>query len=94
MSASPRSIASPALFPLLFEQQVSRAPDAVAAVFEQESLTYAELNARANRLARALVAQGIGPEQAVAVALPRSLDMLVALLAVLKSGAAYLPLDL
>ncbi|MFC5743180.1 non-ribosomal peptide synthetase, partial [Dyella tabacisoli] len=81
-------------FPLLFEQQVSRAPDAIAAVFEQERLTYAELNARANRLAHALVAQGIGPEQAVAVALPRSLDMLVALLAVLKSGAAYLPLDL
>ncbi|MFC5743023.1 non-ribosomal peptide synthetase [Dyella tabacisoli] len=81
-------------FPVLFEQQVSRAPDAVAAMFEQECLTYAELNARANRLARALVAQGIGPEQAVAVALPRSLDMLVALLAVLKSGAAYLPLDL
>ncbi|MFC5743182.1 non-ribosomal peptide synthetase, partial [Dyella tabacisoli] len=87
--------ALPALsFPVLFEQQVSRAPDAIAAVFEQERLTYAELNARANRLARALVAQGIGPEQAVAVALPRSLDMLVALLAVLKSGAAYLPLDL
>ncbi|GAA3079336.1 hypothetical protein GCM10020000_76250 [Streptomyces olivoverticillatus] len=60
---------------------------------EDESLTYAELNARANRLAHLLIARGAGPEKTVALALPRSADLVVALLAVVKSGAAYLPLD-
>lgn len=55
--------------------------------------TYREINARANRLARLLTARGAGPEQFVALALPRSVDMVVALLATLKAGAAYLPLD-
>jgi amino acid adenylation domain-containing protein len=82
-----------ATLPELFEQQVRKTPDAVALVFEDTTLTYAELNARANRLAHHLIADGIGPEQIVAIALPRSLDMVVALLGVLKSGAAYLPLD-
>ncbi|WP_194900166.1 AMP-binding protein, partial [Catenulispora pinisilvae] len=77
----------------LFEEQVRRSPEAVAVVFEGEQVSYAELNVRANRLARLLVARGAGPESLVAVALPRSVELVVALLAVLKSGAAYLPVD-
>ena len=79
--------------PELIEAQAARTPDADAVVFEGEVLSYAELNRQANRLARYLVSLGAGPERLVAVALPRSLDMIVAVLAVLKSGAAYLPLD-
>ncbi|WP_159074432.1 non-ribosomal peptide synthetase, partial [Streptomyces dioscori] len=82
-----------ATLPLLFEQQVVRTPDAVAVVFGDESVSYAGLNARANRLARHLIQLGAGPERVVALALPRSVDMIVAVLAVLKSGAAYLPVD-
>ncbi|WDD90604.1 amino acid adenylation domain-containing protein (plasmid) [Burkholderia sp. FERM BP-3421] len=82
-----------ATLPHLFEQQVARTPDAVAIVCGDASMTYAQLNAAANRLAHQLIDAGLGPEQRVAVALPRSLDLVVALLAVLKSGAAYLPLD-
>ncbi|MFF5456121.1 non-ribosomal peptide synthase/polyketide synthase [Streptomyces sp. NPDC012950] len=74
--------------------QVARTPDAVALVFGERSLTYAELDARVNRAARLLLARGAGPERTVALALPRSLDMVVALFAVLRTGAAYLPLDL
>ncbi|MFJ9770755.1 amino acid adenylation domain-containing protein [Kitasatospora sp. NPDC101157] len=77
----------------LFEAQVERSPEAVAVVFEDEELSYRELNARANRLARHLVAHGAGPERLVALALPRSVEQLTALLAVAKSGAAYLPID-
>ncbi|WP_194927931.1 AMP-binding protein, partial [Catenulispora pinisilvae] len=77
----------------LFEEQVRRSPEAVAVAFEGEQVSYAELNVRANRLARALVARGAGPESLVAVALPRSVELVVALLAILKSGAAYLPVD-
>jgi non-ribosomal peptide synthetase component F len=68
-------------------------PDAIALVFENTSLTYAELNERANRLAHHLIAQGAGPERFVALALPRSIDLVVGLLAILKAGAAYVPLD-
>ncbi|MBY8883142.1 non-ribosomal peptide synthetase, partial [Actinacidiphila acidipaludis] len=78
----------------LFEAQVARTPDAVALVHAGESLTYAETNARANRLAHHLIGLGVRPEQLVALALPRTADLLVAVLAVLKSGAGYLPLDL
>jgi len=80
-------------FPELFEQQVARTPDATALVFQGAALTFAELNARANRLARALVARGAGPERFVAVRLPRSAEFVVALLAVLKAGAVHLPID-
>ncbi|MFF8827904.1 amino acid adenylation domain-containing protein [Streptomyces sp. NPDC015131] len=74
--------------------QVARTPHAVALVFGDQVLTYAELDARVNRLARLLLARGAGPEKVVALALPRSLDMVAALFAVLRTGAAYLPLDL
>src|SRR5579864_5148228 len=77
----------------MFEQQVGKMRDAVALSFQGAVLTYGELNAQANQLARKLIAGGISPEQIVAIALPRSAAMVVAILAVLKSGAAYLPLD-
>ncbi|MFJ3339536.1 amino acid adenylation domain-containing protein, partial [Streptomyces sp. NPDC086766] len=76
-----------------FAAQAARTPDAVAVSHGDDRLTYAELDARANRLARLLARHGAGPERFVALALPRSLDLVVAVLAVLKSGAAYLPLD-
>ncbi|GAA2597835.1 non-ribosomal peptide synthetase DhbF [Dactylosporangium fulvum] len=77
----------------LFEAQAAAVPDKTAVVFEGVRLTYAELNDRANRLARYLVAQGVGPEQVVALAVPRSLEMVVGMLAIFKAGAAYLPVD-
>ena len=80
--------------PELFEAQVTRSPEATALLFEDRALIYAALNARANQLAHHLIARGIGPESLVAVALPRSLEMVPALLGILKAGAAYLPLDL
>jgi amino acid adenylation domain-containing protein len=76
-----------------FAQQAARTPDAPAVVFRDEVLTYAELDARANRLARHLRARGAGPEVRVGICLERSPQTVVALLAVLKAGAAYLPLD-
>ena len=66
--------------PALFEAQVKHSPEATALVFEKSTLTYAQLNARANRLAHLLIGQGIGPENLVAVALPRSGEMVVGLL--------------
>ncbi len=77
----------------LFEAQVRRAPDAVALECAGRQLTYRELNGRANRLARYLRKRGIGPEKLVGVRLERSPEMVIALLAILKSGGAYLPLD-
>ncbi|MGB8839988.1 MAG: amino acid adenylation domain-containing protein, partial [Aliidongia sp.] len=79
--------------PTLFEAQVARTPDATALVFEESSLTYAELNTQANRLAHHLIGMEIGPEDIVALCLPRSFELVVSLLAILKAGAAYLPLD-
>ncbi|MEV4434130.1 amino acid adenylation domain-containing protein [Streptomyces sp. NPDC049555] len=79
--------------PALFEAQAARTPGAPALAEGAHTWTYAELNARANRLAHALIAAGAGPEERVAVLLPRSADLVVALLAVLKSGAAYVPVD-
>ena len=90
---SARPIAATTL-PELFEQQVCIAPDGVAVAHGDFQLTYAELNIRANRLAHHLIDRGIGPEQIVAIALPRSIELIVSILAVTKSGAAYLPLDL
>ncbi|MCP3463546.1 non-ribosomal peptide synthetase [Bradyrhizobium sp. CCGUVB23] len=77
----------------LFEAQVAKTPDAVAVVYEDEQLSYGELNARANRLAHHLIALGVKPDQPVAICLARSVAMVVGLLAILKAGGAYLPLD-
>ena len=77
----------------LFEAQVASQPDAVALVVDQQHLSYRELNERANRLARHLRTLGIGPDTRVAICVERSVEMMVALLAVLKAGAAYVPLD-
>lgn len=77
----------------LIEAQSERTPDAVALVFGAESLTYRQLNRAANRLARQLIEQGIGPDVLVGVAALRSVEMVVALLAVLKAGGAYVPID-
>nr|QEO74621.1 condensation domain-containing protein [uncultured bacterium] len=77
----------------LFERQAASSPDAVAVVCEDERLTYGELNARANQLARHLRALGVGPEVTVGVLLERSAEMVVAVLGVLKAGGAYVPLD-
>ena len=82
-----------ATMPELFEAQAARVPDAVAVAGEDGSVTYAELDAKASRLARRLAAAGAGPEQLVAVVLDRSAALITALLAVLKAGAAYLPVD-
>ncbi|WP_329560680.1 non-ribosomal peptide synthetase [Kitasatospora sp. NBC_01266] len=79
--------------PELFEAQAARTPDAVAVVFEGVQVGYGELNARANRLARLLVERGVGPESVVPVLMERSVELVVALLAALKAGGAYLPVD-
>ncbi|MBD2816427.1 amino acid adenylation domain-containing protein, partial [Xenorhabdus sp. Flor] len=77
----------------LFERQVEKTPNATALVYKEQTLSYAELNARANRLAHQLIALGVVPEQRVALCVTRSLAMVVGLLAVLKAGGAYVPLD-
>ncbi|MBB4189176.1 amino acid adenylation domain-containing protein, partial [Sinorhizobium terangae] len=77
----------------LFEAQVRRAPDAVALVFEGQSISYGALNVRANRLAHHLIGLGVKPDQPVAICVERSPAMVVGLLAILKAGGAYLPLD-
>jgi len=77
----------------LFEAQVQKTPDAVAVVFEDEQLTYSELNARANQLAHYLRSLGVKPEVLVGICVERSLSMIIALLAILKAGGAYIPLD-
>ncbi|MDQ3403410.1 MAG: amino acid adenylation domain-containing protein, partial [Actinomycetota bacterium] len=82
------------LYTTVFERQAAQTPDAGAAVCGDVALTFAELDAAANRLAHRLIAEGAGPEQLVALRLPRSVDMIVAILAVFKSGAAFMPVDI
>jgi amino acid adenylation domain-containing protein len=77
----------------LFEAQAERTPDAIAITCEKQSLTYAQLNVRANQLAHFLRNRGAGPEVLVAMYMDRSLDMVAAILAIVKAGAAYVPLD-
>lgn len=77
----------------LFEEQAARTPDAVAVVHDGRTLTYSQLNARANQLAHHLQGLGVGPEALVAICVERSLEMVVGLLAILKAGGAYVPMD-
>ncbi|MQY25998.1 non-ribosomal peptide synthetase [Nocardia aurantia] len=77
----------------MFADRVRREPDAVAVISGAERLSYRQLDARANGLAHALISRGVGPDRVVAVALPRSPELIVAILAVLKAGGAYLPVD-
>ncbi len=78
---------------VLIEAQVERTPDSVAVVCEDESLTYLEVNRRANQLAHRLCKLGVGPEVIVGIFAERSVQMVIDLLAILKAGGAYLPLD-
>ena len=77
----------------LFQQQVESYPDNIALVYQQKSLTYSELNSKANQLAHHLITQGISPDDLIGLCVERSLEMMIGLLAILKAGAAYLPLD-
>ncbi|MEO6679066.1 MAG: amino acid adenylation domain-containing protein, partial [Pseudomonas sp.] len=85
--------ADDALIHQQFEARAAAQPDAVAVVFEDQSLTYGELNARANRIAHHLIGLGIRPDDRVAICVERGLEMIVGLLGILKSGAGYVPLD-
>jgi non-ribosomal peptide synthetase component F len=76
-----------------FEAQAARSPEATAVVFEGAALTYAELDARANRVAHVLRAMGVGPDVPVGLFMPRSLELLIGALAIQKAGGAYVPLD-
>ena len=77
----------------LFEEQVDRTPDAIAVVFEDQSLTYRQLNQRSNQLAHYFQTLGVKAESLVAVCLERSMEMIISILAILKAGGAYVPLD-
>ncbi|QDI72567.1 non-ribosomal peptide synthetase [Streptomyces calvus] len=92
-TGAPAGPAGPATLTGLFERQAARTPDATAVVAGTDRLSYAELDRRANRLARRLLRSGAGPDRLVALALPRSTELIVAILGVLKAGAAYLPVD-
>ncbi len=92
-NATSREYAESSCVHELFEAQVLRTPHAVAAVFRNQSVTYAELDRRASRIARRLHSLGVGPGCFVGVFLPRSIDLVAALLGALKAGAAYVPLD-
>ena len=85
--------ASSTLIHTLFEQQARRTPDAIALRYEDHSLTYAQLNAQANRLAHALIDRGVKPDDRVALGMERSLAMVIGILGILKAGAGYVPLD-
>jgi amino acid adenylation domain-containing protein len=92
-NATQRAFPANACIHHLFEQQVERTPHAVAVMYEGAQLTYAELNAQANRLAHYLRQLGVGPEVLVGLCMERSLEMVVGLLGILKAGGAYVPLD-
>jgi amino acid adenylation domain-containing protein/non-ribosomal peptide synthase protein (TIGR01720 family) len=92
-NATTSEVAADGTFPALFAAQAAATPDAPAVLFEDTVLSYAELDARTDELAALLAARGVGPESRVAVALPRSVDFVVAVLAVFKAGAAYVPVD-
>ena len=77
----------------LFEEQVEKTPDNIAVVYEERQLTYRELNERANQLARVLRDRGVGPDSIVGIMVDRSIEMIVGILGILKSGGAYLPID-
>src|SRR6266849_609481 len=77
----------------LFQQRVAAAPNSTAVVFEEQQLTYSELNRRANQLARYLRRHGVGPEVLVGICIQRSLEMIVGMLGIVKAGGAYVPLD-
>ncbi len=77
----------------LFEEQAARTPEAVAVIFADQQLTYRELNARANQLARQLQGAGVGPDARVGICVTRSLEMMIGLLGILKAGGAYVPMD-
>ncbi|MFH5229568.1 non-ribosomal peptide synthase/polyketide synthase [Antrihabitans spumae] len=96
LAASGREVAplvEPATLGALFDAAVRQSPHSTALVFDGTSLTYGDLGARSNRLARHLMSVGVGPEDIVAVALPRSIDLVVALVAITKAGGAYQPVD-
>lgn len=92
-NASGNAATTETTIPALFAAQAAARPEATALTFGDVSMSYAELDAASNRLARLLIAQGAGPEKMVALMMPRSIDMIVAMLAVLKAGGAYLPID-
>ena len=87
------ALLSTATLPALFAAQAARTPDAVAVVFEDRALSYAALDAHANRLASHLRSLGVGPDVLVGVCAERSVELVVGLLAVLKAGGAYVPLE-
>ncbi|OBB38522.1 hypothetical protein A5752_12290 [Mycobacterium sp. 852002-51961_SCH5331710] len=89
---APASTSVPSI-PALFAERVAQAPDALAVSFDGHGMTYRQLDEAANRLAHLLVSQGAGPSKCVALLVPRSAEAIVSILAVLKTGAAYLPID-
>src|SRR5690606_13692314 len=92
VNATERPIAAQTLLSR-YRTQVASTPDATAVVFGDDALTYAEFDARVNRLARHLISVGVGPESLVALGIRRSIDLVVAMYAVVTAGGAYVPLD-
>ncbi|NKU06682.1 AMP-binding protein [Rhodococcus hoagii] len=92
-SATAAPAGSTATLASLFDEQVARTPDAIALEYAGATLTYADLDARANRLARHLISLGVGPDSLVGLGIRRSLELLVGMYAIVKAGGAYVPLD-
>lgn len=91
---SPVRVVEERPWPRLFEARAAERPTATAVICEDDSVSYRELNERANRMARLLRARGVGAEDVVGLALPRTPELVASVLAVLKAGAVFLPLDL